>query len=68
MTDYNGIGKIQYLLGLRGISAGQVDYGEQVTALVNIPYEDKDAVINEITEATAGKAKISVSGTIYFKK
>ena len=68
VTDYNGIGKVQYLLGARGVSAGQVDYGEQVTVLVNIPCEDKDAVINEITEATAGKAKITVSDTIYYKR
>ena len=68
VTDYNGIGKVQYLLGSRGISANQVDYGEQVTVLVNIPYEDKDAVISEITEATAGKAKITVTEPIYFKK
>ena len=68
VTDYNGIGKVQYLLGSRGISANQVDYGEQVTVLVNTPYEDKDAVISEITEATAGKAKITVTEPIYFKK
>lgn len=68
VTDYNGIGKVQYLLGSRGISENQVDYGEQVTVLVNIPYEDKDAVISEITEATAGKAKITVTEPIYFKK
>lgn len=68
VTDYNGIGKIQYLLGTRGISTVETDYTEQVTVHVNIPYEDKDAVINEITEATAGKAKITVSDTIYFKR
>ena len=68
VTDYNGIGKIQYLLGSRGISAEQVDYGEQVTVSVNIPYEVKDAVINEITEATAGKAEIKVSDIMYFKR
>ena len=66
VTDYNGIGKVQYLLGSRDIPIGEADYGEQVTTLVNIPYEDKDAVINEITEATAGKAKITVSDIIYF--
>lgn len=66
VTDYNGIGKIQYLLGSRGITAGETDYGELVTMSVNISYEEKDAVVNEITEATAGKAKIDVSDVIYF--
>lgn len=68
VTDYNGIGKVQYLFGARGIPIGEADYGEQVTILVNVPCEDKDAVINEITETTAGKAKITVSKPIYFKR
>ena len=68
VTDYNGIGKVQYLFGARGIPIGEADYGEQVTILVNVPCEDKDAVINEITETTAGKSKITVSDIIYFKK
>lgn len=66
VTDYNGIGKVQYLLGARGISTEDADYGEQVNVRVNIPYEDKDSVIKEITDATAGKAKITVSEPVYF--
>ena len=68
VTDYNGIGKVQYLLGSRGIPVENADYGEQVTVHVNIPYEDKDTVVNEITEATAGKAKIDVSEPVYFMR
>lgn len=66
VTDYNGIGKVQYLLGSRGFSADDADYGEDVTVRVNIPYEEKDAVINEITEATAGKAELTLSELLYF--
>lgn len=66
VTDYNGIGKVQYLLGARGISTEDADYGEQVNVRVNIPYEDKDSVIKEINDATAGKAKITVSEPVYF--
>ena len=68
VTDYNGIGKVQYLLGARGISAEDADYGEQVTVRVNIPYEEKDSVMREITDATAGKAEITVSDIMYFKR
>ena len=68
VTDYNGIGKVQYLLGARGISTEDADYGEQVIVRVNIPYEDKDSVIKEITDATAGKAKITVSDIMWFKR
>lgn len=68
VTDYNGIGKIQYLMGQRGISTGEADYAEQVTVRMKIPYEEKNAVMNEITEATAGKAVITVSEPFYYKK
>lgn len=68
VTDYNGIGKIQYLLGSRDIPAEETDYGEQVTVRVNVPYMDKDIIVSEITDATAGKANIAVSEIIYFKR
>ncbi|MBD5484587.1 MAG: YigZ family protein [Lachnospiraceae bacterium] len=68
VTDYNGIGKIQYLLARRGIPVGESDYAEQVTVRVKIPYEEKNAVTNEITEATAGKVKITVGEPAYYKR
>ena len=67
VTDYTGIGKIQYLMGSRGISTEETDYAEQVTVRIKVSYEDKEAVINEITEATAGKTTITVSEPIYFR-
>ncbi|MDE6844300.1 MAG: YigZ family protein [Lachnospiraceae bacterium] len=66
VTDYNGIGKVQYLLGQRGISTENADYTEQVSVWVRVPYEEKDVVINEITEATAGKAEITISEPSYY--
>lgn len=65
VTDYNGIGRIQYLLGQRKLPV-EADYGEQVRVRTRVPYEDKDAVIHAITEATAGKAKMEVSEPFYY--
>ena len=65
ITDYNGIGKIQYLLGQRGIPV-EADYTEQVSVKIRIPYEDKEAIVHEVTEATAGRAQITVSEALYF--
>lgn len=65
VTDYNGIGKIQYLLGQRGIPV-KADYAEKVSVRIHVPYEDRDAVIHEVTEATAGKAEITVSKPLYY--
>lgn len=67
VTDYNGIGKIQYLLGQRGISM-ESDYAEHVKVQFKVPYEDKDTVIHGLTEVTAGKVEIVVSDPLYFMK
>lgn len=67
-TDYNGIGKLQYLLGQKNIPIEASEYTEQVTIQIKVPYEEKDSLIHEMTEATAGKAQITVSDPIYYKK
>ncbi len=66
-TDYNGIGKIQYLLGQRGIPIEDSVYTEQVTVRFHVPSEEKDKLIKDITEATAGAAKVGVSDPFYHK-
>ncbi len=68
VTDYNGVGKLQYLLGQKNIPIEASEYAEQVTIQIKVPYEEKDSLIHEMTEATAGKAQITVSDPIYYKK
>ncbi len=57
-TDYNGIGKILYLLSTMGLAPKDSDYGEKVTLQVLVPVEEKDRLVRDITEATAGKTEI----------
>lgn len=57
-TDYNGIGKILYLLSAMGLTPKDSDYGEKVTLQVLVPVEEKDKLVRDITEATAGKTEI----------
>lgn len=54
-TDYNGIGKIQYILGKRGIPITASEYGVDVSLETLIPEEDAPKVKEEITEATNGR-------------
>lgn len=68
VTDYNGIGKLQYLLGQKNIPIEASEYAEQVTIQIKVPYEEKDSLIHEMTEATAGKVQVIVSDPIYYKK
>ena len=67
-TDYNGIGKLQYLLGQRGFGIENADYGLEVTFDIKVPFEDETSFIKEITEATAGKAEIRKAENLYFMK
>lgn len=59
-TDYNGIGKILYLLGARGIEPEQSDYGENVCLLLLVPKEEEEELIKDMTEATSGRVKIEI--------
>ena len=56
-TDYNGIGKIQYILGQRGIAITNSEYTDTVTVEALVPFEEKKDLTEEITEATNGRAK-----------
>ncbi len=66
-TDYNGIGRIQYLLGKRGIPIEESVYTEQVSVKFRVPYEEKEKLIKDITETTAGTAQVSTSDPFYYK-
>lgn len=65
-TDYNGIGRIQYLLGMRKIMIEEPEYTDVVTLKVKVPYEEEEALRKEITEATAGKARIEKIDSLYY--
>lgn len=65
-TDYTGLGKIQYLLGQRGIKILDSRYTDVVELDVLIPDEELAVVEQEITEATSGAAKLEVKETCVF--
>lgn len=57
-TDYNGIGKIQYILAKAGVTVEELQYTDKVTLQIFLLQEQKKSVINEIIEATSGKCII----------
>lgn len=57
-TDYNGIGKIQYILAKEGVAVEELQYTDRVTLQIFLLQEQKKSVINEIIEATSGKCII----------
>lgn len=65
-TDYNGIGKILYLLGQRGLEPVEADYGEQVRLTLWVPAGDAVALEREMMDATGGKVGWSRVKELYY--
>ena len=59
-TDYNGVGKILYLLGKYGLEPLQSEYGEQVNITVQVPNTEAEKLKKEVTENTNGRAEITL--------
>lgn len=55
-TDYNGLGKIQYILAQHEIFTMHTDYTQAVEIHVMVPMEKEHRFVEEITEATGGNA------------
>ena len=56
-TDYNGIGKIQYLLGQRGLSVTNSEYTDIVVIETLVPEDQAGELKEAVTEATSGRAE-----------
>lgn len=65
-TDYNGIGKILYILGSKGMEPEAGEYTDVVKLTLLFPIEWKESLCKEFTEVTAGKAKMEVLEEIYY--
>ena len=66
VTDYNGIGKIQYILGQRRLEIIEPEYTDSVALKTIVPYEGFQPLCKELTEATAGRIKIEELEKGYF--
>ena len=66
LTDYNGIGKLQYLVSNGGYTMLSTEYTDVVTAYVLVTPSQQDGFIKKVTEATAGKAEISEEEELWF--
>lgn len=56
-TDYSGIGKIQYLLGQKGLVITSSSYTDIVTLETLVPEEEKKKLVEDITEVTNGRTQ-----------
>lgn len=65
-TNYTDIGKIQYLLGKRGIGQQNAEYTDIVTMEVVVPAEEEESLIKELVEATAARVRTEVLVREYY--
>lgn len=65
-TDYTGLGKIQYILGQRGLQILDSVYTDKVELEALIPENELVAVKTEITEGTNGQAMMQEGEFCYF--
>ncbi len=65
-TDYNGIGKILYILGNEGIEPSSSDYTDKVTLGLTLPGERLEALHKNLVEATGGKMIFEKIKELYY--
>ncbi len=65
-ADYNGVGKILYLLGNAGIDPVSSEYTERVALKILVPREQMGELRAKIVEATAGQAEFRLGKELYF--
>ncbi|MGN0505316.1 MAG: YigZ family protein [Lachnospiraceae bacterium] len=67
-TDYNGIGKLQYLFANEDCTVLSTDYTDVVTVCVLVTPEHQEDLTKKITETTLGKAVFHEDDGIWFAK
>lgn len=65
-ADYTDLGKIQYLLGNKGIAIIDSEYTDKVVLKIQIPEENAEMITKELTENTAGRAIIEILEQGYY--
>ncbi|MCI8318112.1 MAG: YigZ family protein [Lachnospiraceae bacterium] len=65
-TDYNGIGKIQYLLGQRGLTITDSEYTDTVTVETLVPLEQVKELREAVTEGTNGRTQFLAEDGVCF--
>lgn len=65
-TDYNGIGKIQYIIGNMGINCVDTRYTDTVEVDIVVPLENERKFVDKVTEGTAGRTVIDRGEEVYY--
>ena len=67
-AEYPDLGRIQYLLGERGIPVLASAYAEKVDLEALVPAGEKEALLEELTDGSGGRAIIAERGACFYAK
>ena len=65
-TDYNGIGKIQYIIGQMELSTLNTEYTDVVTVTLLVAPSEESAFRKKVIEATSNQAKMEDLELVYY--
>ncbi len=65
-TDYNGVGKVLYILGQHGLEPMDSQYGQEVLLTLRIPADQAAGLQKELVEATCGRIRWECKKEISF--
>lgn len=65
-TDYNGIGKIQYILAQEEIPVIDTEYTDKVLVKLMVPVEKLNKLQESVTEGTSGTARYQAGEKVEF--
>ena len=65
-TDYQGLVKIQYMVGEKKLPVLESEYTDKVTMKILLPVADTERFVAELTEGTNGRAQIEEKEKLYY--
>lgn len=66
IMDYTELGKVQYIIGEKGISVLDSEYSDKVTMNLLVPVGDTEDLREKIVEGTNAKCRIEEKDTVYY--
>ena len=65
-TDYNGLGKLQYLFGQQKLAILNTEYAADVVMTVLVPSEQKDMIYKSVVEQTNGSVGLEWKESVIY--
>ena len=65
-TDYNGVGKIQYIAAQAGVATLDSQYTDSVTFTFLVPAQETEGFTAKLTEGTNGRCRMEVKKQVYY--